>query len=86
MSDSASAFETIDENQLDDVNGGGFWGSAGKFLGKLAWPVTAGFAAYDGYRGYSRARARGAGVGESIGAGLQNAGSGLTFGLIPESR
>jgi hypothetical protein len=83
-------FETIEGMDLDGVGGGNGWAAAGRFLGraagKLAWPVTAGLAAYDGYQGYSRARARGAGVGESLAAAGQNAASGLTFGLIPESR
>lgn len=85
-----NAFETIEGGQLDDVAGGNWVGTGARFLGraagKLAWPITAGMAAYDGYQGYSRARARGAGVGESLAAAGQNAASGLTFGLIPESR
>jgi hypothetical protein len=85
-----NGFATINGVELDGVTGGNWVGSSARFLGrvagKLAWPVTAGMAAYDGYQGYSRARARGAGVGESLAAGGQNAASGLTFGLIPESR
>ena len=82
-----ASVSTLDHAQLDTVTGGGFWGSAARFAGraagKLAWPVTAAVAAYDGYQGYSQARARGAGVTESLGAGAQNAASGATFGLIP---
>lgn len=78
---------TIDRDVLDTVQGGvsvgGVARGAGRVLGKLAWPVTAGFAAYDGYQGYSAARAKGAGVGEALGAGAQNAASGATFGVIP---
>ena len=77
----------IDRDTLDTVLGGvsvgGVASAAGRVAGKLAWPVTAGFAAYDGYQGYSAARANGAGVGAALGAGAQNAASGATFGLIP---
>lgn len=89
MSDTAvnSSFETIDLGNLDTVSGGGWVGSSLNFLGraagKLALPVTAAMAAYDGYQGYSAARARGASVTDSLGAGAQNAASGATFGLIP---
>jgi hypothetical protein len=77
----------IGSADLDTVTGGWSWGGlargAGRVAGKLAWPVTAGMAAIDGYQGYSQARANGAGVGEALGAGAQNAASGATFGLIP---
>ena len=77
----------IDRDALDTVQGGasvgGFLRGAGRLAGKLAWPVTAGLAAYDGYQGYSQARANGATVGQAVGAGAQNAASGATFGLIP---
>jgi hypothetical protein len=80
-------FESISIDHLDTVNGGNWLGTTARFLGraagKLALPVTAAIAAYDGYQGYSQARARGAGVGEALGAGAQNAASGATFGLIP---
>jgi hypothetical protein len=83
-------FSTLDASHLDTVAGGNGWANAGRFLGraagKLAWPVTAGMAAWDGYQGYSQARARGASVQDSLGAGAQNAASGLTFGLIPAPR
>ena len=77
----------IDRDDLDTVQGGvslgGLARGAGRFAGKLAWPITAGMAAIDGYQGYSQARANGASVGQAIGAGAQNAASGATFGLIP---
>jgi hypothetical protein len=88
MSD--SAFATIQTTDLETINGGNWLTTglsyAGRAAGKLAWPVTAAVAAYDGYQGYSQARARGAGVAESLGAGAQNAASGATFGLIPAPR
>lgn len=85
---------TIDLASLESVTGGQGQGSAGstamrwagkaaRVAGKVAWPVTAGMAAVDGYQGYSAARQRGASVPESLGAGAQNAASGATFGLIP---
>ena len=77
----------LDNEQLDTVTGGWSWGGlargAGRVAGKLAWPVTAVMGAVDGYQGYNQARANGAGVGEALGAGAQNAASGATFGLIP---
>ena len=77
-------FATLDSNQLDDVTGGNAGAvlrAGGRLAGKLAWPVTAGLAAYDAYQGYSAARQRGAGVGESIKEGGLEALDGATFGL-----
>ena len=78
---------TIDGHDLDAVNGGWSWGGlargAGRLAGKLAWPITAGMAVIDGVQGYNQARANGQSVGQSLGAGAQNAASGATFGLIP---
>jgi hypothetical protein len=57
----------LDDAELVDVTGGGPVGATMKFLGR-AWPwvdvVTSG---WDGYRGYSDARAANKGVGESTG-------------------
>jgi hypothetical protein len=61
--------------------GGRLLGGAGRVAGKLAWPITAGMAAYDGYNGYSRARANGASVPRAIGEGGLEALNGATFGL-----
>ena len=78
---------TIDSADLDTVQGGFSWGGlargAGRVAGKLAWPITAGMAVIDGVQGYNQARANGQSVGQSLGAGAQNAASGATFGLIP---
>lgn len=82
----ASEPSTIDGDNLDAVTGGswgGFLRGAGRLAGKLAWPVTAAMGVVDGVQGYNQARANGAGVGEALGAGAQNAASGATFGLIP---
>ena len=53
-------------------------------LGKAAWPVALGFAAYDAYKGYN------AQPNASTGTRLRNAGqnalSGLTFGAVPAPR
>jgi hypothetical protein len=76
---------TIDIEELDSVTGGasvgGFLRGAGRVAGKLAWPVTAGFAAYDGVTGYNNARAQGHGVARSVGEGALDAVNGATFGL-----
>ncbi len=83
----AQELVTLPSADLDAVTGGWSWGGlargAGRVAGKLAWPVTAAMAAVDGYQGYSQARANGASVTDSLGAGAQNAASGATFGLIP---
>jgi hypothetical protein len=62
---------------------GGLAKSAGRVLGKLAWPLTAGMALYDAYQGFN------ADADASFGGKLLNAGksalSGLTFGLLGSS-
>lgn len=73
--------ETLDLQQLSDVNGGvPTWLAntakfAGKAAGKLALPVTVGMAAYDAYEGYRNGRARGESVLKSVGSGALNAGT-----------
>ena len=77
--------QTLDLDQLDTVNGGNRGAAllrgAGRLAGKLAWPVTAGFAAYDGYNGYQQARQNGATVPQAVGNGALEALNGATFGL-----
>ena len=78
------SFQQLDSYQLDDVSGGnaGAWlRGAGRVAGKLAWPVTAGLAAYDGYNGYQQARQNGASVPQAVGNGALEALNGATFGL-----
>lgn len=62
---------------------GGLAKGAGRILGKLAWPLTAGMALYDAYKGFN------ADSGASFGGKLLNAGSsalsGATFGLLGSS-
>ena len=76
---------TLDNDHLDTVTGGNAAGrllrGAGRVAGKLAWPVTAGFAAYDGYNGYQQARQNGASVPAAVGNGALEAVNGATFGL-----
>lgn len=89
---SSSGLPTLDLVELDLVVGGdgekqaASWLSrgasgAGKVISKVAPPLKVGMAAYEGYKGYDNARARGAGVGESLKEGGLQAVNSATFGL-----
>jgi hypothetical protein len=61
------SFHTISFDQLDNVSGGGWAGTAAKFIGKkVLGPVAAAYSAYEGVKGYLNARDQGKGVGESL--------------------
>lgn len=76
--------QQLDPQSLDDVSGGSVGSvvrGAGRVAGKLAWPLTAGFAVYDGVTGYNRARTNGASVPAAVGSGALDALDGATFGI-----
>jgi hypothetical protein len=87
MNSQDSQLITLDQNELVNVQGGGFWGAAlkvgGKVLSKAALPLTVASTAWDGYVGYRNARARGESVSSALGSGAVNA---ATLGLREEFR
>jgi len=87
MNGQDSQIITLDQNELVNVQGGGFWGTAlklgGKVLSKAALPLTIASGAYDAYTGYSNARKEGKDFWSSAGRGALNAG---TLGLSEEFR
>jgi hypothetical protein len=87
MNDQDSQLVTLTQDDLVNVQGGGFWGAAarigGKVLSKAALPLTVASTAWDGYVGYRNARARGESVSSALGSGAINA---ATLGLREEFR
>jgi hypothetical protein len=73
-------FASIESNELDTVNGGGpATRVAGRLLRKVGSKFVPGlniastaYDVYEGYQGYSRARAQGQGVGASLWEGAKS--------------
>lgn len=71
----SASLETIDLDQLTDVQGGNAWKAAGKFVGKkIVAPLGAVAATASAVSGYRSARKSGKGVGASLGQGALSAG------------
>ena len=65
--------------ELDTVTGGGITWAGVKAVGRRVPVANLVFAGIDGYSGYSDARAKGKGVGESLGEGAVEAVKGATL-------